>query len=54
MSLTEIPNSPLETTDPDIFAAVRAEEHRQIETLEMIASENFSSAAVREASGVKT
>lgn len=51
MSLTEIPNSPLEATDPDIFAAVRAEERRQIDTLEMIASENFSSAAVREASG---
>jgi glycine hydroxymethyltransferase len=48
-----LPNAPksLAAADPEIAAAVHAEERRQLDTLEMIASENFSSAAVREAAG---
>src|SRR5439155_12853255 len=37
--------------DPEVFAAIAAEERRQHETIELIASENFTSAAVREAAG---
>jgi glycine hydroxymethyltransferase len=37
--------------DPDVAAAVRAEEHRQHSTIELIASENHVSAAVRQACG---
>ena len=46
------PNRPtLAETDPDIFAAIQHEERRQSENLELIASENFTSRAVREAQG---
>ena len=38
-------------TDPDVFEAIRAEEHRQRDELELIASENYTSAAVMEAVG---
>ncbi len=38
-------------TDPDTWAAVRAEMERQQSTLDLIASENHVSAAVREAQG---
>jgi len=41
----------LKVTDPDIFATIQAETRRQVETLEMIASENFVSPAVLEAMG---
>ncbi len=37
--------------DPDLFAAIGREERRQREGLELIASENYASAAVREATG---
>jgi glycine hydroxymethyltransferase len=37
--------------DPELFAAIAAEERRQHETLELIASENYTSSAVREAMG---
>lgn len=43
--------SHLEGVDPEVFAAVRAEEHRQLDGLELIASENFASPAVLEAMG---
>ena len=43
--------SDLSSRDPEIFAAIAAERRRQIETLELIASENFVSAAVLEAMG---
>jgi glycine hydroxymethyltransferase len=43
--------SPLESTDPEIAAAIRAETAREAGTLEMIASENFVSEAVLEAMG---
>src|SRR5688572_28438183 len=36
-------------TDPDIFSAVAAEDNRQDENLELIASENFVSQSVLEA-----
>ncbi len=42
---------PLEQADPEIYAAVQHELHRQHEGLEMIASENFVSEAVLEAAG---
>ncbi len=37
--------------DPDVFASIAGEERRQRENLELIASENYASPAVREASG---
>ncbi len=42
---------PLAEVDPEIAAAVTAEERRQNEGLELIASENFASRAVMEAAG---
>ena len=41
----------LSTADPEIFAAIRDEEQRQRDELELIASENYTSAAVMEAVG---
>ncbi|MBV9149711.1 MAG: serine hydroxymethyltransferase [Candidatus Eremiobacteraeota bacterium] len=41
----------LENTDPDVYAAILGEQRRQRENLELIASENYSSRAVREAAG---
>jgi glycine hydroxymethyltransferase len=41
----------LETQDPDLFAALHGELDRQRNTLELIASENFTSQAVLEAAG---
>jgi glycine hydroxymethyltransferase len=41
----------LRKTDPQIFDAVAAEEKRQRENIELIASENFTSRAVMEAQG---
>ena len=38
----------LEKQDPDVFAALKHEDKRQEESLEMIASENFVSQAVLE------
>jgi len=43
--------SALQATDPEITAAIRAEEGRQWFKLELIASENYASAAVLEAAG---
>ncbi|MBV9973107.1 MAG: serine hydroxymethyltransferase [Candidatus Eremiobacteraeota bacterium] len=37
--------------DPDVYAAIVSEQRRQRENLELIASENYSSRAVREAMG---
>ena len=39
----------LDTVDPEIFAAIENEERRQHDNLELIASENYASPAVREA-----
>src|SRR5271157_6653863 len=41
----------LQTADPDIWQAIQSEARRQQESLEMIASENFTSRAVMEAQG---
>ncbi len=41
----------LRETDPEVFDAVRAEMRRQRDGLELIASENYASAAVLEAAG---
>ena len=41
----------LQQQDPDVFAAIQAEEHRQLDGLEMIASENYTSASVMQAVG---
>src|ERR1700687_5307266 len=43
--------SHIEATDPEIFAAIAGEERRQRDNLELIASENYASRAVREAMG---
>ena len=43
--------SALAKTDPEIAAAIAAEHHRQLEHIELIASENFTSQAVMEAQG---
>ena len=44
-------NSALRRVDPEIYEAVTAEEKRQRENIELIASENFTSRAVMEAQG---
>ncbi|MBI2323425.1 MAG: serine hydroxymethyltransferase [Chloroflexi bacterium] len=41
----------VERTDPELYAAMRNEEKRQVEKIELIASENYTSAAVLEAVG---
>ncbi len=41
----------LTAADPQIAEAIRAEERRQIDGLELIASENYTSAAIQEAAG---
>jgi glycine hydroxymethyltransferase len=43
--------SAIEAQDPELFAAIAGEERRQRQNLELIASENYSSKAVREAMG---
>ncbi len=45
------PSGGLRKVDPEIFDAVQAEEKRQREGIELIASENFTSRAVMEAQG---
>lgn len=42
-------SEPLAQVDPDLFAAIEREECRQLEGIELIASENYASRAVREA-----
>ena len=44
-------SSPLERTDPEVFAAIQRETGRQEANLELIASENVVSEAVLEAQG---
>src|ERR1700692_1018745 len=41
----------LQQADPDIYQAIQNEERRQQDGLEMIASENYTSAAVMQAQG---
>ena len=51
MSLKENPFPALATSDSEVLGAIRREEGRQREGLELIASENYTSAAVMEAAG---
>lgn len=44
-------NEPLKTFDPEVFGLIKDEENRQINGLELIASENFTSRAVMDAMG---
>ncbi|MDA2914548.1 beta-eliminating lyase-related protein, partial [Acidobacteriia bacterium AH_259_A11_L15] len=44
-------NRPLREVDPEVYDALYNETRRQVETLELIASENFTSEAVLEATG---
>jgi glycine hydroxymethyltransferase len=46
-----VAGSRLESADPEIYSAIAGEERRQRENLELIASENYASRAVREAMG---
>lgn len=41
----------LRKQDPEVYASIRAEEHRQRDELELIASENYTSRAIMEAVG---
>src|SRR6185437_8735008 len=43
--------SALEREDSEVFAAIQGERRRQVEKIELIASENYTSAAVLEAQG---
>ncbi len=43
--------APLATVDPELWAAMVAERHRQHDKIELIASENYTFAAVMEAQG---
>ena len=43
--------SELERVDPEVFAAIEGERRRQVEKIELIASENYTSQAVMEAVG---
>ncbi|MCS7272324.1 MAG: serine hydroxymethyltransferase, partial [Gemmataceae bacterium] len=43
--------SVLQQSDPEVYAAIAGERRRQQNGLEMIASENYTSAAVLEAQG---
>jgi len=43
--------SHMESVDPEIYAAIENERRRQVEKIELIASENYTSAAVMEAVG---
>ncbi len=45
------PKLTLESVDPDVWRAVKSEEQRQEEYIELIASENYASPAVMEAQG---
>ena len=51
MSQSPDSNSALSKTDPEIAASIAAEHHRQLEHIELIASENFTSQAVMQAQG---
>jgi glycine hydroxymethyltransferase len=46
-----ITNTPLARADAELFAAIRAENQRQEDHIELIASENYTSPAVMEAQG---
>ena len=49
--VTSMSSSPLETSDPALWKSLQSERRRQKEGLELIASENYTSAAILEAAG---
>ena len=49
--MTDVLRGPLRAADPEIGEAIQAELRRQVDGLELIASENFTSRAVLEATG---
>lgn len=49
--INKIAGRSLAEVDPDVFRAVQAEKQRQTDNIELIASENFASAAVQQAQG---
>ncbi len=51
LRVTKASGSRLAVTDPELHAAIAAEEKRQNQNIELIASENFTSGAVMEAQG---
>ena len=51
VSLDAFDDSPLAEADPEIFGLVQRERVRQVDGLELIASENYTSAAVQQAAG---
>src|ERR1700758_2781350 len=51
MTMNQPGNLSLEQVDPAIFQAIQNERKRQLENIELIASENFTSRAVMEAQG---
>jgi glycine hydroxymethyltransferase len=51
LTMNQPGNLSLEQVDPAIFQAIRNERKRQLENIELIASENFTSKAVMEAQG---
>src|ERR1700732_2239230 len=51
MNDTERMSRPLSAVDPDIYAAIQQEAERQHSRVELIASENFTSEAVLQATG---
>jgi glycine hydroxymethyltransferase len=51
MTTTNAADSILKTTDPELWEAISGEEEREQHTLELIASENFTSLSVLEAQG---
>lgn len=49
--MSESKMSPLQSTDKEIWDALKLEEVRQVKGLELIASENYTSAAIQQAAG---
>ncbi|MEM1296592.1 MAG: ribose 5-phosphate isomerase B, partial [Verrucomicrobiota bacterium] len=47
----KISGKSLSHVDPEVYAAIQAERRRQTDNIELIASENFASSAVRQAQG---
>ena len=50
-NMTILADYPLRDADPELHALIEKEKQRQFNCLELIASENFTSRAVMEASG---
>ncbi|HEX5452111.1 MAG TPA: serine hydroxymethyltransferase [Candidatus Limnocylindrales bacterium] len=51
VSVADLAWAPLADVDPDLWAAMEGERHRQHDKIELIASENYTFAAVMEAQG---